>query len=275
FTVPEQILQLQLYYCKTFDPYVTNNVSLLQCAFAYPSFAVIYDSHNVQINEMLGYEIPYYMKVLSYDNVTGLPQTFAVLVQHHIGTLSPGTYYLYVYYPSPYYFSFDSMSNFSYMPACPSNLSNVVPSDFNGGWCTPGGGFGAYYEPNMNPMYAYPYSQSLLYYACYGGCVTAINQYFTRYLDVKFDPAYPVFIGIPYGGINFVTVTTATPDGQTATIVTPYGSLYDLRLLELQNGLDPNQYNRIISVQIFANPILCGCTNFYLTGFYLQYVPET
>ena len=276
FTVPESILQQQLQYCKTYDPYVTNNVSLSQCAFIYPSFTIVYNSSNVQSQTMSGYEITYYMKAVSYDNITGLPQTFQILVNHNIGNLPPGTYDIYVYYPSPFYFSFDSMSNFSYMPACPSSLSNVVPSDFNGGWCTPGGGFGGDYVPNMNPMYAYPYSQSLYYYGCFGGCGVMINQYFTRYLYIKFNPAYPVFIGIPHGGINYVTITTATPNGQTATISTAYGSLYDLRELELQNGLNPNEYNEIVDVQVFADPFFCGtCGDFFLTGFYLQYVPET
>jgi hypothetical protein len=284
FTVPEQVLQQQLYYCKTYDPYITS-IDLSQCAFAYPGVVVVYSNSS---NISIGYEIPLFTLVLSYDNVTGLPQTFAILVQHHIGTLSPGTYYLYVYYPSPFFLSFESVRDFSYVPECPSNPMNATSSNFNGGWCAriPGPLSADNLYTCAFPGYLVPYclSQTVTDYLHFAFPVFA--GYLQRYLYVKFNPAYPVFIGSPIyscsmdGCTYTLTVTLRNPStGQTVSLKSPVSLvvpniLIELRNLELQNGIDPNQYNEIVSVTIdISNPSGRGWVIF--GGVYLQYVPET
>ncbi|MGC9133536.1 MAG: hypothetical protein ACP5GJ_04010 [Nanopusillaceae archaeon] len=262
FTVPKQVLQQQLYYCKTYDPYITS-INLSQCDFAYPALVALYDSSL----SLVQYQIPYYTIPISYDNTTGLPQTFEI----DIGSLSPGTYYIYVYYPSPFYYSFESMSNLTYLIQCPSNLSNITSSDFDGGWCSDTGGFGSSYIDYISSHYRYPYSQILYYF---GGLMGNVN--ITRYLYVRFNPFYPVLIGSLSPSVyGYITIKNPYTD-QNRTIYIPYSNaIYDLRSLELQNGLDPNQWNEIVNIKIFPNSSVSGASEMSVYGMILQYIPET
>ncbi len=262
FTVPESILQQQLQYCKTYDPYVTNNVSPSQCEFGWPAVVAIAD----QNGNIFYYWTEYQLIPLSYDSITGLPQTFEFPVnlpdQGVDGTtLSPGTYYLYIYYPSPFFFSFESAYNFTYMPICPSNPSSATSSNFNGGYC---------YSSSSTPTsfgfsYWYPYGQTLYVSLCGYGPESIV-----RYLYVKFNPAYPVMIVTDSYGL----VTVENPStGQTATLSLNMGALYDLRQLEVSYGLDPNQWNEIVSVGNHVGAFYY-CISGPVWGFYLFYVPE-
>ncbi len=270
-TIPQSILQQQLQYCKTYDPFITS-ISAAQCAFAYPSVVIFYNnpySNPPSMPNGNAYEIPYYMAVLSYDNVTGLPQTFQIFLNNHIGSLLPGTYYIYIYYGGPYFFPYASMTTSS-IPSCPSltQLSYASSYNFNGGWC---GGNGARF-----PGYSNPWGQVLD--ASGGGSFTT-----TRYLFVKFDPQYPVLVGYLAAYCNCVcydsgSVTVMNPStGQTQTLSIGGGTLYDLRILEQQNGLDPNQWNEVLSVSLsgyFHGQFGCSWGS-ALPGFFLIYTPQT
>jgi hypothetical protein len=275
-TIPQSILQQQLQYCKTYDPFITNNISVLQCAYAYPSIAVVYTTSGSMPNNN-SYEIPYYMIVLSYDNVTGLPQTFQIYLNNRVSALSPGIYFVYVYYGGPYFFPYASMKSPN-IPSCPS-LSAIqysTPSNFNGGWC--GSNNGAYF-----PVYSNPWGQVFN---------TVISSYqppgrftTTRYLFATFNPQYPVLIGYQRASCSCVcvdsgSITVMDPStGQTATLSISGGTLYDLRLLEQLNGLDPYQFNEIVNVNLSASYNTIGGTCTYagsaIPGFFLIYTPQT
>ncbi|MGC9133539.1 MAG: hypothetical protein ACP5GJ_04025 [Nanopusillaceae archaeon] len=275
FTVPEQVLQQQLYYCKTYDPYITS-INLSQCVFAYPIIAVLYSSPAIDIyNNPNAYNIVYskgQIIPIDYDNTTGLPNTFAIFLGTNYE--SPlfynlnNSFYLYVYYPGPSFYSIYSLTS-SNISSCPFNLTNVSSYDFNGGWC--GGMYTSYYFFE----YYYPWGVSLS--GGYDG-----NFILTRYLYVKFNPSYPVMIGyllfylfyaLDSSGYDQGSVTVMNPStGQTKTITFSGGPLYDLRLLELQNGLDPNQWNEIVNISI-SGSIHTSVVHIY--GFSLIYVPQT
>jgi hypothetical protein len=267
-TIPESILQQQLQYCKTYDPYITNNISVLQCAYAYPSIVIVYTVSGSMPNDN-AYEIPYNMIVMSYDNVTGLPQTFQIYLNNHVGVLSPGTYFVYVYYGGPYFFPYASMKSPN-IPPCPS-LSAIqysTPSNFNGGWC----------GSNVNtqfPYYSVPWGQTIF---------TNTGSFTTqRYLFVTFNPQYPVLVGHQrsycfYCSDNELITVMNPSTGQTATLSIGGGTLYDLRLLERLNGLDPYQWNEIVSVSLTGSWSIawgCGYAGSALPGFFLIYTPQT
>ncbi len=271
-TIPQSILQQQLQYCKTYDPFISNNISLLQCTFAYPAMAIVY---NPASGSQVGYEVTYFIVPASYDNVTGLPNTFQIFLNNHIGTLSSSSspvYYLYILYPSPYYISFESMFNPQSMPKCPSDLTYATSLNFNGGWCTNTGGFGGGFQSNNYPSYQYPYAQS----PYYSGCGGVGGSTFIRYLYVTFNPQYPVLFATIALNAGYVTVMNPST-GQTRTLNIPRGStLYDLRTVELSQGLDPNQWNVIVDVRDYAYVDYGwgGCGGFAVNGIYLQYVPQ-
>jgi hypothetical protein len=241
-TIPQSILQQQLQYCKTYDPFISNNISLLQCAFAYPSIVIVYTISGSTPNN--AYEIPYNMIIMSYDNVTGLPQTFQIYLNNHIGALNPGLYFVYVYYGGPYYFPYASMTS-NKIPSCPSlgTIQYATPSDFDGGWCGAGGGI----------FYSYPWGQ---------GYNTGSNT--ERYLFVKFNPQYPVLVELTSSSGSVTVENPST--GQTATLSINGGVLYDLRLLEQQNGLNLYQWNEIVDINLVFG---------WINGFFLIYTPQT
>jgi len=267
-TIPQSILQQQLQYCKTYDPFISNNISLLQCAYAYPSIAVFYTLSGSMPNGN-AYEIPYYMIVLGYDNVTGLPQTFQIYLNNRVSALSPGIYFVYVYYGGPYFFPYASVKSSS-LPSCPSlnTIQYSTSSNFNGGWCGSGG---------LGLSYSNPWGQ-----VGSGGFTTA------RYLFVTFNPQYPVLIGYQRancasnGCSDSGSITVMDPStGQTQTLSIGGGTLYDLRLLEQLNGLNPYQFNEIVNVSLSASQwSQCGyySCSYYgstLPGFFLIYTPQT
>jgi hypothetical protein len=162
------------------------------------------------------------------------------------------------------------------MPKCPADLTYATPNNFNGGWCSDTGGFGDNYQPNAYPSYQYPYAQSLYYSTIYCTVLGGVN--ITRYLYVTFNPQYPVLVGFmsvgavgpSFGG--YVTVMNPST-GQTQAIYVPRGNvLYDLRMLELGQGLNPYQWNIIVNVK-HGDSAYCGLS-FSPTGIYLQYVPQ-
>ncbi|MGC9133433.1 MAG: hypothetical protein ACP5GJ_03485 [Nanopusillaceae archaeon] len=276
-TIPQSILQQELQYCKTYDSFIANNISVLQCAYAYPSIAVVYNNPYSNPPSMANgnsYEIPYYMDVLSYDNVTGLPQTFQIFINNYVGTLSAGTYYIYVYYGGPYYMSLASVTTNS-IPSCPSvsSLPYATTSNFDGGWCGSNGGASF-------PGYSKPWGQAIT--TTGGGSFTI-----TRYLYVTFNPQYPVLVGYQRaycasGCSDSGSVTVENPStSQTQTLSINGGVLYDLRILEQQNGLDPDQWNEIVNVSLSAShpAVYCWYSCEYagsaLPGFYLLYTPQT
>jgi len=264
FTVPEQILQQQLQYCKTYDPFITNNISVDECAFAYPNIVVVdtYSSGNYVMPNGNAYEIPYYMTVLSYDNVTGLPQTFQIYLNNHIGLLSSGTYYLYVYYPGPYYYTFGAV-NTTYIPVCPGSSSVPAAIPYSGGWCNIAGsvGISSYSYWNSNA-----WGQELIY--------NANNNPLTRYLYVTFNPQDPVIIGYQllycfYCNTNGVVTVENPSTGATKVISFNDDTMYDLRTLEQQAGLNPYQWNEIVSIGIN------GGGGIGASGIILIYTPQT
>jgi hypothetical protein len=280
-TIPQSILQQQLQYCKTYDPFITNNISVTQCDFAYPAMAIVYNSTS---GSQVGYEISYFIVPASYDNVTGLPNTFDILLNNRIGVLgvSSTPYFVYILYPSPYYLSFESLFNSQSMPQCPSvsSLPYATTSNFDGGWCSDTGGFGANYQPNSYLSYQYPYAQSLYYSSCANGCIVLGGVNITRYLYVTFNPQYPVLVGFMSVGTGpnfggYVTVENPST-GQTQTLSINGGDiLYDLRMLELGQGLNPYQWNEIVDVKHGDSSGVCTfCGAFASTGIYLQYVPQ-
>jgi hypothetical protein len=231
------------------------------------------------------------MEVISYDNTTGLPKTFRVFLGETTNNMfttfnnyisikySPGTYYLHIYYPSPYYYSFVSISDFGNMPSCPSDITNISSSNLNGGWCSDSGGFGAGYSATgypyyINPHYSYPYALTLEY----SGCNVIGNVNLTRYLNVRFNPAYPVLVSFFSNPNEYLYVTLRNPlTNQNRTIFVSLSSgnpIYDLRQIMLHNGLDPYLWNEIVNVKLFLyKDVTPYCSQLTAVGFFLQYMP--
>ncbi|MGC9133247.1 MAG: hypothetical protein ACP5GJ_02505 [Nanopusillaceae archaeon] len=276
--IPSSVIQQQYQYCKTYDSYITNNIrDIKQCVHAYPAIVFLY---NPNTRSTSAHDVTYAIVPVSYDSTTGLPDTFDIFLNNRIGAQAPGTYYLYVYYPSPYYLTFDTIFDPYTMPQC-VDPSYATSKDFNGGWCSDTGGFGSFYNAEAFPGYVYPYAQSLYYHGGSYGCVGVGGVNLTRYFNVKFDPQYPVLIGFMSTGFTpafggYITVGNPST-GQIQTIYVPAGNvLYDLRTLELGQGLNPYQWNLIINVKHGAKSQgVCYDVDFYPTGIYLQYVPAT
>ncbi|MGC9133534.1 MAG: hypothetical protein ACP5GJ_04000 [Nanopusillaceae archaeon] len=283
FTVPEQVLQQQLQYCKTYDPYVTS-INASECEFAWPAVVAITNSNGQLINlcpntdpGVYSYwtEYQYRSNVLSYDNVTGLPQTFEIVIGSGTGScgiFSNGTYYLYIYYPSPFLFAGNSIQG-PYQPYCGTNTT------LDGGWCGNGGVFTAA-----------PYDSTRTIWAGNG---IAPNGAMIRTLNVYYNPSYPVIIGAnpmsaPYATFSFMYVVYSITNPSTNSSVnvcivstlSAYFSdcniyltpgFYDLRQVLINNGADPNQYNEISSITVSGFAI--SYFGAALNAIYLEYTP--